>query len=204
MVNVGKYTIHGSYGYYNVVVSKNFDHFSFIMIFQKRVAKNHPIVYIVCEWPRHSNSHHQDYEPFLVGDSYLPLLLGGGHTQYIVTYISKRFTTRIKENSWVPMGEYPRYIPTYTTYIRLYNGFMGQYGVSCFGNNCDRVPSQGYPKFPFNLDSCHLCEKSLAGKKKTRRTGEVFVAQQKTCELKSWKPVVFAVPPPQETSKKLP
>ena len=46
-----------------------------------------------CCWvaPPPSNSHHQDYEPFLVGNPYkpsFPLLLGGGTTQIIFGYKS--------------------------------------------------------------------------------------------------------------------
>ena len=41
-------------------------------------------VYVLGCPPSQDSSHHQDYEPFLVGDSYepsFPLLLGGGTTQ---------------------------------------------------------------------------------------------------------------------------
>jgi len=54
----------------------------------------------------------------------------------------------IKGKSWVPLGEYPRYIPTYTTYIWiiqwLYRAIWGN-----IGGTTARVHSQGYPTFPF-------------------------------------------------------
>ena len=54
----------------------------------------------------------------------------------------------LKGKSWVPLGEYPRYIPTYTTYIWiiqwLYRAIWGN-----IGGTTARVHSQGYPTFPF-------------------------------------------------------
>ena len=46
-------------------------------------------------------------------------------------YVSFREgTDLIKGKSWIALGEYPRYIPTYTNIIYgLYNGCIGQYGV---------------------------------------------------------------------------
>ncbi len=44
------------------------------------------IVFIAWMWPPPSNSHHQDYETFLVGDPYKPsfaTVTGGGHIQII-------------------------------------------------------------------------------------------------------------------------
>ena len=62
-----------------------------------------------------------------------------------------RFKTWIKRKSLVPMGEYPRYLPTYTTYIYgLYNGFMGQYGL-IFGEQLLGYLPKGTPNFPVNI-----------------------------------------------------
>ena len=65
-------------------------------------------------------------------------------------------TPTIKGKSWVPFKEYPRYIPTYTTYIWiirwLYRAIWGN-----IGGTTARVHSQGYPTFPFETTKLRQC-----------------------------------------------
>lgn len=50
-----------------------------------------------------------------------------------------------KWNSWVPLGEYPTYIATYTTniWITVY--------IECVYSGCIGQQPLGYPTFPFDL-----------------------------------------------------
>ena len=56
---------------------------------------------------------------------------------------------QIKRKSWVPLGVYPRYIPTYTTYIWILYWLYRPIWGNVWGTTAT-VPSQGYPIFPFD------------------------------------------------------
>ncbi len=68
------------------------------------------ILHIIhCEWPPHSNGHHQDYEPFLVEDSELNLYLPQASWEGATPKLHPQKLTAGTWKWWFPASESPRF-----------------------------------------------------------------------------------------------